>query len=59
MTRLPSVNFSKFLLQNFKEEDYVVVKMDIEGAEYEVIPHLVETGAYKLVDVLMVEWHSK
>ncbi|TPX72810.1 hypothetical protein SpCBS45565_g00112 [Spizellomyces sp. 'palustris'] len=58
-TKLPSVNFSKFLIKNFRKEDYVVVKMDIEGAEYEVLPHLVETGAYKLIDVLLVEWHPR
>ncbi|KND01639.1 FkbM family methyltransferase [Spizellomyces punctatus DAOM BR117] len=58
-TKLPSVNFSKFLIKNFHKEDYVVVKMDIEGAEYEVLPHLVETGAYKLIDVLLVEWHPR
>ncbi|KAI9100974.1 FkbM family methyltransferase [Phlyctochytrium arcticum] len=57
MQSLPAKNFAKFLIDNFAVEDYVVVKMDIEGAEYEVLPHLWNTGAYKLIDVLLVEWH--
>lgn len=33
-----SVDFAEFLLTNFVPEDLVLVRMDIEGAEYEVLP---------------------
>lgn len=32
-------------------------EIDIEGAEYEVLPHLLLTGALCLVRYLVVEWH--
>eukprot|EP01062_Namystynia_karyoxenos_P014817 TRINITY_DN15352_c0_g2_i1.p1 TRINITY_DN15352_c0_g2~~TRINITY_DN15352_c0_g2_i1.p1 ORF type:complete len:299 (+),score=46.00 TRINITY_DN15352_c0_g2_i1:84-980(+) len=37
--------------------DHVVVKMDIEGAEYAVLRSLLDSGASALVDELAVEWH--
>lgn len=35
------------------------VKMDIEGAEYDLIPHLYNTNNLKKVDKLFIEWHYK
>jgi hypothetical protein len=34
-----------------------IVKMDVEGAEYPLIRHLIETGADKKLERLLVEWH--
>ena len=36
-----------------------VIKMDIEGAEIEVLNHLIETKSIDVVDVLYVEFHSQ
>lgn len=36
-----------------------VLKMDIEGAEVDVIPHLIETGAIDNVDLCFVETHER
>jgi FkbM family methyltransferase len=36
----------------------VILKMDIEGAEYTLLPALEETGAVRFVDALLVEWHD-
>jgi FkbM family methyltransferase len=35
-----------------------IVKMDVEGAEYPLIRHLIETGADKKLERLLVEWHQ-
>ena len=43
---------------NTLPRDFVVVKMDVEGAEYEIIPHMVEMSAWTVVDHLLVEWHD-
>ncbi len=36
----------------------VLLKMDVEGAEYTLLPHLENTGAIRFVDALLVEWHD-
>jgi len=37
----------------------IIMKMDIEGAEYEVLGHLLETGAHRMLNGLYVEFHSQ
>jgi len=39
------------------EADFVVAKMDIDGAEFNVIPALLATGAMRLIDELFIEFH--
>ncbi len=36
-----------------------VVKIDAEGAEYELLKRLHETGTDKLISLLLVEWHGE
>jgi hypothetical protein len=55
---LAAVDIAKFLMRNFSPRDFVVVKMDIEGAEYDIVPHMAKYGASSVIDYLLVEWHS-
>ena len=55
---VPCINFSNWLRQNFSIEDYIVLNMDIEGAEYDVLPHLIQTNAIDYINELGVEWHG-
>lgn len=57
-TELTAVNISRWLLMNTLPRDFVVVKMDIEGAEYDIIPHMAEMGVWSVVDHLLIEWHD-
>jgi FkbM family methyltransferase len=52
-----TIDFSEFLL-SFNEDDYLVVKLDIEGAEYEVIESILNSGAINRVNELFIEWHD-
>ncbi len=52
-----AIDFSKWLARNVTADDYVVCKMDIEGAEFDVLEHLLKTKRMKMIDVLLVEWH--
>lgn len=53
-----ALNFVRFLAETVTKEDHVVVKMDIEGAEFEVLPCLVGSPYADLVDVLIMERHD-
>ena len=37
---VPSFDFSRWILDNFNKDDYIIMKMDIEGAEYDILPHM-------------------
>ena len=54
-----TINFSQFLFDNVSKEDFVLIKMDIEGSEFKVIDSLIETGAYKLINELHCEFHER
>jgi FkbM family methyltransferase len=54
---VPALDLSSWLLRNVQPADYVVMKMDIEGAEYAVLERMLAEGAMALVDVLRCEWH--
>ena len=53
-----TIDFSKFLSENATSDDFVVVKMDIEGAEFDVLPSLIENGTYKLINDFYCEFHE-
>jgi FkbM family methyltransferase len=56
---VPAIDFSRWLAENISGDDYCVLKLDIEGAEYPVLEALVERGTICLVDELYVEFHQK
>ena len=34
-----------------------VVKMDVEGAEYELLEHLIDRNVHRNIERLLIEWH--
>lgn len=52
-----TIRLSDFL-DNFSNQDYIVLKLDIEGSEYEVINDLINTDKIKKINELHVEWHD-
>ena len=45
--------------ENLTPHDKLFIKLDIEGSEYRVIHRLIETGYYKKIDTLYVEFHDR
>lgn len=50
---------AKHLFRNVTEDDFVIMKMNIEGGEYEILPYMIENKLEKLVDVLLIQWHDR
>lgn len=42
---------------NLKNDDKLWIKMDIEGEEYNIIPHLHANNLLASIDRLFIEWH--
>ena len=53
-----AIDVADLLRRRATEEDYVVVKMDVEGAEYDIVPHLLASGVTHLIDEIFVEAHT-
>jgi len=54
---VPCIDFSRWLDQHIGVEEKVILKLDIEGAEYAVLNHLLKTGAIDAISQLYVDWH--
>jgi FkbM family methyltransferase len=46
------------LLNEIGPADWIILKLDIEGAEYEVVKDLIETDSIRLVNEIHIEWHD-
>lgn len=53
------VDVVRWLMRSFTRDDFVVLKMDVEGAEAQIVPSLLEAEGAPLVDVWMWECHLK
>ncbi len=47
------------VIRELPEEEEVIIKIDAEGAEYELLEHLLATGAIDRVSRLLIEWHPR
>jgi FkbM family methyltransferase len=56
---VPCIDLSQFIIENFSKDDNIIIKMDIEGSEYDTLEKMIETGAIEYVNTLVVEWHSR
>ena len=56
---LPAIDFGRFLREEAPKYRTVVLKLDVEGAEYQLLPRLLMTGSLCRVHFLQLEWHLK
>ncbi|KAM6550506.1 hypothetical protein CsatB_000314 [Cannabis sativa] len=55
--KIQGFDFANWLKNTVTEKDFVVMKMDVEGTEFDLIPRLFETGAICLIDEIFLECH--
>ncbi|RYR54608.1 hypothetical protein Ahy_A06g029918 isoform E [Arachis hypogaea] len=55
--KIKGFDFAAWLKNTVSKNDFVVMKMDVEGTEFDLIPRLFETGAICLVDEIFLECH--
>lgn len=53
------MDFPAYLERQSERFDTIVVKMDIEGAEIDLLEALLEGGAHRFIDTLYVEFHAQ
>ena len=52
------LHLSEWIRTNFDKDDYIILKMDVEGAEYEVLEKMIDEDTINYVDKLYVEFHG-
>jgi FkbM family methyltransferase len=56
---IESIDLSDFINKNFLKEDYIILKLDIEGAEYDTLERLFETSVIHFINEIYCEFHSQ
>lgn len=54
---IPTLDFADWLKNNINQDDFVVLKMDIDNGEYWLLPHLIRTGVICSIDEIFLELH--
>ena len=54
---VPAVALSDVLRFLVTKDDFVVVKMDVEGTEWTLMKHLASTGSFDFIDEMFIECH--
>lgn len=57
--KVESIDFSQWILNNFQRDDEIILKMDIEGAEYEVLKKMIIDGSISYIKKIYIEFHRK
>jgi FkbM family methyltransferase len=55
--RVPTVDLSKWLMENTSQNDYIILKLDVEGAEYDILEKMIADGSIRRVRHIFAEWH--
>jgi FkbM family methyltransferase len=53
------IDFSRYLREEFGPADRIVLKVDIEGAEYDLLEHMIADGSIDRIATLYCEWHHR
>jgi len=53
------IDLSDWIIKNLSKDEHNILKIDIEGAEYKVIEHLLNTEAHEYIDEWLVEFTPK
>jgi FkbM family methyltransferase len=53
------MNFPKWFKRKFQKDDYIIIKLDIEGSEYDILDTMIEDKTLSWVNILFCEFHSQ
>jgi len=46
------------IINKYDQDDYIVVKMDVEGSEFELVRKLLKDGMVSKINEFYIEWHT-
>jgi FkbM family methyltransferase len=51
------IDLSKWIINTFNKNDYIILKLDIEGLEYDVLEKMIQDESITYIDKLYIEFH--
>ena len=57
--RVKTIDLGKWIKDTFQKDDYIILKLDVEGAEETILRHMLEDGSIIYINRLLVEWHYR
>ena len=57
-TRVECIDLSRWIIENFKKNDYIHLKLDVECEEYRIIEKMIADGSLSYINFLSIEWHT-
>lgn len=58
ISTVPCIDIST-ILSSYSEEDFLVVKLDVEGSEFRIVRRMLADGSIKKINDLYIEWHTR
>jgi FkbM family methyltransferase len=55
--KVKCIDIDKWIKENFDKDDHIILKLDIEGAEYAVLQHMIINGSLEYINEIFIEWH--
>lgn len=56
--QVQALDFSRWLLENIRQDDHVYLQMNAAGAEYLIMEQLIVDGSVLLLDEISIVWHD-
>jgi FkbM family methyltransferase len=57
--KVSCIDFSLWIQQKFLKDDFIIIKLDIEGAEYDLLEKMIHDNTIDYIDEFYIEWHSR
>ena len=54
-----TIDLGKWITKNFSKDDYIILKLDVEGSEYEILNKMISEGSIEYVNILYAEFHNQ
>jgi FkbM family methyltransferase len=53
------IDLSEFIRENYSKTDHIVMKLDVEGAEYPILEKMIADGTIEYLNEVYIEWHQR
>ena len=47
---IPVIDLAQWIVDTFTKDDYIIFKLDVEGAEYEILRKMLDNGVFAYID---------